>query len=293
MYKPVIFLAFANNQGAYLINLNRERKEIKEKLSDLNNAGKIILEHKSATNIEDIFNIFDKYRGQIKIFHYGGHASGSYLDLEGQRADGRALADLFAEETKLNGIELVFLNGCATQYQVAKLLDIGIKAVIATSVKIDDEQATTFAIQFYQSLANDAGIGEAYKKAAALINATASAESRFEQLGKVRFLGALNQEAVEREALAFPWALYSQEGKVENLKWKLSDELIAILDSFKKELLVLVDDSQFNEVFTKIKASNYKYDKFLCSNLQRQISFEVKLNLIDSLKTFIGTLKEK
>ena len=50
-------------------------------------------------------------------------------------------------------LQLIFLNGCATQGQVKALLDAGVKAVIATAAPINDAMATDFAGQFYSTLA--------------------------------------------------------------------------------------------------------------------------------------------
>ncbi|MEZ4471740.1 MAG: hypothetical protein R3F60_13265 [bacterium] len=40
------------------------------------------------------------------------------------------------------GLQLVFLNGCSTEAQVRRLLDLGVPAVIATNRAIDDGVAT-------------------------------------------------------------------------------------------------------------------------------------------------------
>jgi CHAT domain-containing protein len=106
---------------------------------------------------------------QVQIFHYGGHANGSALQLEqgagnAQVASSTGLAQLLGQQTEL---KLVFLNGCATQGQVELLLKSGVKAVIATSVPINDMMAVEFAEQFYQSLTNQASIAHSFTTARA------------------------------------------------------------------------------------------------------------------------------
>lgn len=67
----------------------------------------------------------------------------------------RGLASFLGQQT---GLELVFLNGCATQNQAQGLLDANVSTVIATSQAIDDRVAAEFASRFYRSLAGGASI---------------------------------------------------------------------------------------------------------------------------------------
>lgn len=219
METPAIILAFANQKDSYLEKLKQERKSIEMALREADQKGLIKLQSEAQTDLDDIFQLFDAYRGRIKIFHYAGHANGQHLALEDKNAKGEALADLFREENQLNGIELVFLNGCATKGQVAQLLEVGIKGVIATSVPIQDERAGKFAEQFYQSLATGASLQEAYHKASAKICAEEMQEKALEYLGKVRYSVALKKM---QEPLEFPWALYLQT-KEQSLTWKIPE----------------------------------------------------------------------
>lgn len=292
MNRPLIYLAFSNHKDQYLKNLDKERKEIKEVLSSAIDEGKIILEHESATAIHDIFGIFDKYRGRVKIFHYGGHADMEHLVLYDKNAQGKAIADLFAEENKLGGMELVFLNGCATQGHVKKILEVGVKAVLATAVKVNDQTATKFAIQFYQSFASGAGVDEAYHKATARVKAELSdEEDRFAQLGEIRHSEALPDHKETLDANQFPWALYTQKGDEANLKWSLNNIVMSNLESFKEELLVLVNSKKYAEVFQKIENSNYEYDQFFFNHLRDNITFSESLALVNQLKVYIGSIK--
>lgn len=51
-------------------------------------------------------------------------------------------------------IQLLFLNGCSNQQQVAAFAKAGIPTVIATSEPINDQQAQIFATEFYKKLSS-------------------------------------------------------------------------------------------------------------------------------------------
>lgn len=239
MPTPVIFLAFANQKDAYLEKLKKERKTLEEMLFEADRKGQIELKTEAETDIQDIFNVFDKFRGRIKIFHYAGHANGTHLELEDKQANGQALADLIREERGKNGqgLELVFLNGCATEGQVAKLLEAGVKSVIATSVAIEDERASAFAQQFYQSLASGADIQEAYRKASSFLKIQSETVSpALMHLGEVRSLGSLQRN---KQTDAFPWALYLPDQKPAST-WKIPPKPRRLSDRLKVFLYLLV-----------------------------------------------------
>ena len=69
---------------------------------------------------------------RLVVFHYGGHANGTLLQLEDGAESAVGLARLLGQ---MRSLKLVFLNGCATQGHAALLRDAGVPAVIATSVR--------------------------------------------------------------------------------------------------------------------------------------------------------------
>ena len=172
--KPVIFLAFANgrnDQVGYLRNLPQEVRNIRKAL-DLARRNELcdVVERSNST-LKDILEVFQdpEYRNRIAVFHYGGHANGYQLLLESAEgstvaAHAGGLASFLAQQT---GLELVFLNGCATQNQVQGLLDANVSAVISTSRAIDDRVATKFATRFYKGLAGGSSRRRAYTEAGA------------------------------------------------------------------------------------------------------------------------------
>ncbi|WP_027002749.1 CHAT domain-containing protein [Hugenholtzia roseola] len=167
MQPPVVCLAFANGEGAYLENLKQEEKAIRDALHQADDEGSIKLYTEFNTTIADLVKVFtEKYRNRVAIFHFAGHAGSQELVLDETSANATGFAQLLAQQQSL---ELVFLNGCSTKRQVEGLLEAGVKRVIATSTPIDDAQAVAFSSQFYKSLAKKATLGQAFQEAAALL----------------------------------------------------------------------------------------------------------------------------
>ena len=219
--KPIIILAFSNDQDAYLQMIVRERKSIFKALQQHQDRGYIQVHKEENTSIEDIFDLFNRYADRIAIFHYGGHANGTHLQLEAgvgkaEMADATGLAQLLGQQKAL---QLVFLNGCATQDQVEQLFSCGVKAVIATAVPINDEMATEFAEQFYHALANKAGIQVAFQTARAFITTRYGKQKEVSEFRALQWAG--KNEA--GSATGVPWGLYVNANGDEALAWKLPE----------------------------------------------------------------------
>jgi hypothetical protein len=217
---PIIILAFANDKDAYLQMIVKESKSIYNTLLNHNDKGFIKLYREENTSITDIFNYFYRYNDEIFIFHYGGHASGTHLQLEtmkggSQMADARGLAQLMGRQKELR---LVFLNGCATRRQVALLHDAGVRAVIATSVPIDDKSATEFSEHFYKSLANRFTIKEAFNNARNFMVTTYGTTRQIKEY-KYRDVNWAGMKKNGKKEMA--WGLYVHEDHEKVLDWKL------------------------------------------------------------------------
>jgi len=158
---PAIVLAFSNDwvdNRRHLRSLLEEGKAISEALGPLVEAGVLTLPppiHNASVN--DVLAIFRerRYRDQIRVFHFGGHASGSKLMFEDDTGapdavHAKGLAGFLARQP---GLVLVFLNGCCTKAQVRQLRAAGVKAVVATTSAIDDKVAAGFATAFYSEMA--------------------------------------------------------------------------------------------------------------------------------------------
>ncbi|MBL8889273.1 MAG: CHAT domain-containing protein [Planctomycetaceae bacterium] len=220
--KPVIFLAFANDRDDhvdYLRNLPEETRRLRSVLERAEQAGLCEVVVRTNCTADDIFRVFQdaKYRNRIAIFHYGGHANGYQLLLES--ADGRtatasagALAAFLGQQ---QGLQLVFLNGCATQGQTQALLEANVSTVISTSRAIDDLVATDFSNRFYQGLVGGATIRTAFKESEASIQTVKGANTR------ALYYGQQRKSTVAIDEDRVPWNLYTREGSEELAQWNL------------------------------------------------------------------------
>lgn len=212
-----IILTFSNDKDNYLEMLVRERKSIYKSLQNYNDQNYVKVEQESNTTIEYLFQTFTRYTNEIQIFHYGGHAGGTALQFEkndgsSEFANAGGLSELLGQQKEL---KLVFLNGCATKNQVESLLKCGVKAVIATSVPINDTMAVEFAEQFYQSLANQSTIGQSFATARAFVTTKYGEKKKISQFRDINISKFLSQ--VDE----IPWGLYLQQENSDVLDWKL------------------------------------------------------------------------
>lgn len=207
----VALLIFPNDMS--LGNLQEEERAIQSALLHFRKAGGNI-EVITISSVDELFDYFGLYKGQIGLIHYGGHAESNGLFIDGNKANAKGLAELMGTEPNL---EFVFLNGCATAGQVQLLQENNVKTVLATAVPVSDNKATNFAIHFYKSLAytnSGSNLQEAFIKAKAYINTTETTPIEIETTR-----GFVVENAAE--ITAFKWALY-QNPKFENtLDWKL------------------------------------------------------------------------
>lgn len=219
--RPIVLAAFANDRVdhvRYLRNLAEEARGIRRALEIAESVCELVL-LQNAT-LREILDAFQKYRDRVAIFHYGGHANGVQLLLEGadgsvQHTEAAGLAQFLAEQS---GLELVFLNGCSTEPQVEQLLDAGVAAVVATTQSINDEVATHFAIRFYQGLATGAAVSGAYQEAVAEVRATSG--------GDVRAVFTPLDADTESDSIAdarWPWLLRHGPGAANVLDWNLPE----------------------------------------------------------------------
>ncbi len=241
---PVVFLAFANNDDAYLKNLIREGKIIRDNLLDAHDAGYIELYKGDNTSISDLYKGVSRYQKRIVIFHYGGHANDAALMFEGEvdmeTANAAGLANTFKAMPQL---QLVFLNGCATYGQVDQLLERGVKAVIATNVGINDSKAQEFSEQFYQALAKENTIGDAFGIASQFM------QTKYKKELVITTRKGLKIQRKTKQDL--PWGIYYQDETA--LDWKLPDEKTSFsavpktLSTIPKNFSKTIGRSQFIE----------------------------------------------
>lgn len=216
--RPVVVLTFSNDKDNYLDMLKRESANINKTLRDFDDKDFIKICREESATTEEVFDLFIHYLDRIVIFHYGGHANGTHLQLE--TTAGRAQLAYSGGLARLMGLQkelkLVFLNGCATKGQVELLFASGVKAVIATSVPIGDAMAVEFAEKFYEALAQQASIQKSFEIAKACI-ATSYGLSR--EINLYRELNVRREETAAGAEL--PWGLYLNKNSEDMLEWKL------------------------------------------------------------------------
>ena len=219
--KPIIYLAFANDhndQTRYLRQLNQEYRALKSTLEAAENQGLCRLVIDAAATVETVLDTFTKYRDQIAIFHFAGHANGYQLLLEPAQskpgvADAGGLAAFLSQQ---QGLQLVFFNGCATRQQTEGLLRAGVKGVISTVQAIDDTVAMDFADHFYRQLAGGTGLQTAFNTAKAALQTTHGSDTRSVYRGALRRLD-------EPEVDDWPWRLVFQAGAEALADWSLPE----------------------------------------------------------------------
>ncbi len=218
--KPVIFLAFANDQEQgqrYLRKLRNEAEQLRKILEQAEKVCELVVrQNASLDNILDVFQN-PKYKHRIAIFHFGGHANSYKLLLESPAgkavaADASGLAAFLAQQ---HGLHLVYLNGCSTQQQVQGLLEAGIKSVVATDRKIDDGTAVNFAARFYQGLTGGDDIRTAFEVGQGAIQAAIGDNKRdayFE-----------DKELNDVQLQKWPWDLYPTAMTDQIAQWSLRE----------------------------------------------------------------------
>ena len=218
--KPVIFLAFANDEIdglGYLRSLPEELRGTNEALEKAERDGLCEVVIRSNLTREDLFNVFlnPRYNKRIAIFHYGGHANSYHLLLESP--DGsptpayrEGLVSFLARQESL---KLVFLNGCSTEAHAIQLKNAGIPFVIGTSRSIRDKVATDLAIRFYSSISIGATIERAWDDAQDFIKI---------QKGGTNFNNYC-QYAPDIPIDRFPWTAIYKEGAEIVKKWNLPE----------------------------------------------------------------------
>ena len=151
---PIAVLAFANlvAAGEPLPSLGDEADRLGELFADAPVQTHAI----ERASLAKVVDALQTHRNRVLIFHYAGHAGDAMWALADDDGDGdddwinaSELAAAFATSPPPR---LVFLNGCATEPQVQAFLDAGVRSVIGTTVKIQDEVAAQFASRFYAGL---------------------------------------------------------------------------------------------------------------------------------------------
>ncbi|MEM7654940.1 MAG: AAA family ATPase [Bacteroidota bacterium] len=223
-------MCFANeyHAGRYLDNLVQEYRRLYAALSPVSandnpaDSSNILCEVVVRQNVTigDIVDVFQSkmYRGRIAIFHYGGHADGYQLLLEGKNGENQAAhgAGLVSILSKQDSLKLVFLNGCSTQKMAQDLVARGVPAVIGTATAIADQVALNLSERFYKGLAQGLTLSGAWEAAKDEVRTAMDSPSNYR---------SLYLEEVETVPNRFPWDIEYKDDAAREVyaNWNLPD----------------------------------------------------------------------
>jgi hypothetical protein len=172
----VIFLAFANSSSEPLEFLTEEDKALYEILSERSLYGDYFIHKESFSTPEIINKLLDKYRDDLAVFHFSGHAGGNKLLVDDQYMFSEGIAKQLKYSADKKVLKLVVLNGCSTGGQVKILKENNIPSIISTSAPVKDKSAMEFSKRFWQKLVKEGkSIDAAYRDA---LSAAASVTSQ-------------------------------------------------------------------------------------------------------------------
>lgn len=218
MPQPTVFLAFSNDIDNPLSSLKWESQHIYKALSSLEDRGTVKIFREEHASTDDIIVALERFANpennyQLEIFHFAGHADGKGIQLVDQQGLATGLARLLAQFK--DSLALVFLNGCSTLEQVNLLLELGVKAVIATSAAIGDAQASQFAELFYRKLSSQSTLQQAFDFAS-----DGMAFKGGQAPGKIAVSKARGLAWRQANMEGLPWGFYYAEDSAHRLGWQ-------------------------------------------------------------------------
>jgi WD40 repeat protein len=212
--RPVVFLAFANDQvgHGFLRDLPVESRQLRVALQQAGDQRLCELELRTNVTFDELVEVFNRHGGKVVIFHFAGHAGPGGLSLESSAGtphvvDAAGLAEFLGRQ---GGLQLVFLNGCSTGPQVARLLELGIDMVVATSRPIDDQAAREFAAAFYTQAAGGRTFRDAFTLAGAQVRASRATSPR-DLIASVPGAPPFSTEDIADD-YGWPWKFFTRTG---------------------------------------------------------------------------------
>lgn len=284
--KPIIFLAFANDEAKYLRHLSAEAQRLRQSLSMAKQHGLCDFEERFNISVRDIFQAVKM--SEISIFHYAGHADDQTMSLSQPNSeniwiDTSYLNDFLARN---KAIKVIFLNACSSRVQAEDLIAKGIPIVIGTSIQISDRIATNLAASFYESLISGRSIGEAWKDATDEILANDSSEKdiwkKVESISEEGARGWVDKKGMK---IRVPWKMYYTDEK--NLDWKLekNDKKMNNKPIFE-EIEKMIDSDEIRQVFKLLDAwiQDNQYARFK----KEFASGKTDLDFAERLKVYLS-----
>jgi WD40 repeat protein/DNA-directed RNA polymerase subunit K/omega len=148
--RPLILLAFANDQSNYLHQIGREMENLREQLTPIALDRGFELEPFPYTDSHKLVEYLNDNQQRLVLLHFAGHSNSDILQLDDGELHIRGLAEKLGACPHL---QLVVLNGCQNAAQVHALRAAKVPAVIGTNAPIGDQTATEFTQTFYLALA--------------------------------------------------------------------------------------------------------------------------------------------
>lgn len=224
----VVLLTFANNNSKPLKNLAEEDRRVYSILSKMASEEKDWhIQHNSFARPRDIAQDIALYRDKLTIFSYSGHADRDVLITDDGAASAEGIAALLG---KCPNLKLVLLNGCSTEGQVDRLLEVGVPCVIATSAPILDFAATQFSISFFESLIERKyTINKAYNIALDIAKTISSSKIEAKR-------GMFKRSSDSNRPL---WGIFYPDGQEIKQEWSIFNTKLVIEEKFVPNELLL------------------------------------------------------
>lgn len=221
----VLYFAFANDPDRPLDELKREDAEINRLLEPLAARGRFKIIRDSFVTLDALADKLSLYKRDLVLFHFSGHAGNDLLQLDTVTARATGIAALLGACPRL---QLVVLNGCATQGQVGLLQEQNVPLTIATYRPVEDAKAFAFAVQFYRSLSQFDHVEGAFETACSKVLAMS---------GAPEFYRSLSLQLAAKDAPY--WGLNLSPGRETALHWRLPAGDMAVPHGYIPNQLLL------------------------------------------------------
>lgn len=147
--KGVILLTYCNQPSDYLSSLVDEERRIKQALDYQEIRACFDIQNEPVANVDHLRDSITRYKNELVVFSYSGHAAPEELLLDNGAAHGESLMQMLA---LCPNLKLVLLNGCSTAALARKGKELGIPVLIGTNRSVPDLDATVFAKSLFENL---------------------------------------------------------------------------------------------------------------------------------------------
>ena len=293
MVKPFVYLAFANQPKSeategFLPALRQETQGLKDAFLPFvvnDSIGWITDEEATTATLAKALPNISTSKERPKIIHFSGHAGGDYWKLaDGKLADNQ-LNNLFFG---LENVALVFMNACCTEPLRNYLLDeLNVKAVIATSKNIGDNEAKEFAINFYTNLTlQNETLEAAFRHACGSVKTFTFDTESFVDAGAIR--GGIRRKGTVDNDL--PWGIYwkDETAKTWVFNNNLKQDIPKDLENLWKEYADIRQQIAAKEVEVQKQIQDFK----AVLTAQNLPEMALKITLDSTAKVFLDPLKK-